>query len=455
MVPGRRATLRAVPGISYTCPFMRAVDIIVRKREGQALTRPEIDFVITGVIGGDIPDYQLSALLMAIFLRGLTSDETAWLTEAMAGSGRRIDLTFLPGTKVGKHSTGGVGDKTSIVVVPIVAACGVTVLKSSGRGLGHTGGTLDKLESIPGFNIAPDRATVQSMLGDLQCVFVGQSPDLAPADKKLYALRDVTGTIESMPLIASSIMSKKIAEGTDALVLDVKVGAGAFMKTLPDARALAERMIAIGQHVGLRTEAILTSMDAPLGRSIGNALEIQECIDTLKGSGPPDLQALCLAIAGRMLRLGGAAGSLEAAQTMARDALTSGRALERFREVVERQGGDPHIVDDSSVLPRARSVETVVTERAGFIREMRADAVGTASVLLGSGRDHVDAAIDGGAGIVLRARRGDRVAVGEPIADLHVGAHGRAAEARATFAEALVIDDEPPPDQPLILEVVH
>jgi pyrimidine-nucleoside phosphorylase len=434
---------------------MRAVDIIVRKREGQALTRAEIDFVVSGVIGGDVPDYQLSALLMAMFLKGLTADETAWLTEAMAASGGRIDLSFLPGAKVGKHSTGGVGDKTSIVVVPIVAECGVTVLKSSGRGLGHTGGTLDKLESIPGFRTTLEAGVVREMLRDLQCVFIGQTATLAPADKKLYALRDVTGTVDSVPLIASSIMSKKIAEGSDALVLDVKVGAGAFMKTAMDARSLAETMIAIGRRVGLRTEAVLTAMDAPLGRAVGNALEIRECVETLEGRGPADLEALCLVLAARMLHLGGAAPSPDAAGDLARAALASGRALERFRNVVERQGGDPRIVEDTHRLPASPVVETVVAGRAGFIREMRADDVGAASVLLGAGRDRVDAVVDPAAGILLRARVGDRVAAGEPIAELHLGAGGRVAEARARFTQGVVIGDDAPAGQPMVLDVIR
>jgi pyrimidine-nucleoside phosphorylase len=431
---------------------MRAVDIIVRKRDGQKLTRAEVEFVVTGVIGGDLPDYQLSALLMAMFLRGLDVEETAWLTEAMARSGQRLDLSFLPGTKVGKHSTGGVGDKTSIVVVPVVAACGVPVLKSSGRGLGHTGGTLDKLESIPGFSISPDPHTLRTLLRDEGCAFVGQTADLAPADKKLYALRDVTGTVESIPLIASSIMSKKIAEGSDALVLDVKVGAGAFMKTPDDARALADRMIQIGAHVGLRTEALLTNMDAPLGLRIGNALEIHECLDTLRGEGPADVEALCIALAGGMLHLGEAASSVETGEALAREALRSGRALEKFRKVVERQGGDARVADHPERLPKAPSVELVKAEREGYVRAIRADAVGLACVLLGAGRDRLGAAVDPAAGIVLRARPGDRVRAGETIAELHIGFGARIADARAQFSQAVVIGDDPPPETPLILE---
>ena len=434
---------------------MRAVDLIVRKRDGHALTREQIDFLVGRVIGGQLPDYQLSALLMAIFLRGLTGEETAWLTEAMAGSGRRVDLSGLPGAKVGKHSTGGVGDKTSIVVVPIVAECGVTVLKSSGRGLGHTGGTIDKLESIPGFRPTLAADAVRSVLEDFRCAFIGQSADLAPADKKLYAMRDVTGTIESVPLIASSIMSKKIAEGSDALVLDVKVGAGAFMKTADEARALAQAMIALGRRVGLPTEALLTDMDVPLGHAVGNALEIRECIETLSGRGPADVEALSLTLAAHMLHLGAAAPSVDAAATLAREALTSGRALERFRRVVERQGGDPRAIDDVNRLPRSAMVETIVARRAGFVRELRADGVGQASVLLGAGRETADAAVDPAAGIVLRARRGDRVAPGDAVAELHAGTGARVADARARFDASLIIGDEPPASQPLILGVVR
>jgi pyrimidine-nucleoside phosphorylase len=432
---------------------MRAVDVIVRKRDGHALDPAELGFIVHGVIGGTIPDYQLSALLMAMFLRGLTPDETVSLTEAMAASGRRIDLSFLPGIKVGKHSTGGVGDKTSIVVVPAVAACGVPVMKSSGRALGHTGGTLDKLESIPGFETALDSESLRGILQDLHCAFVGQTADIAPADKKLYALRDVTGTIESVPLIASSIMSKKICEGSDALVLDVKVGAGAFMKTVEEARPLARTMVSIGQRVGLRTEALLTDMEAPLGRAVGNALEIRESVDALKGEGPPDLQAICVALAARMLHLGGGAPTLAAAEQRVHEAFRSGAALERFRAVVERQGGDPRVVDDPRRLPHARRIELIEAARSGFVREIRADGVGLASVVLGAGRDRADEEVDPAAGVWLRVARGDGVEAGDVLAELHAGRNGDVEYARRLVGSAVIIGDAPPPPVVPVLAV--
>ncbi|HXE81587.1 MAG TPA: thymidine phosphorylase [Vicinamibacterales bacterium] len=432
---------------------MRAVDVIVRKRDGHALTPAELKFVVDGVIGGTIPDYQVSALLMAMFLRGLTPAETVALTEAMAGSGRRIDLSFLPGIKVGKHSTGGVGDKTSIIVVPTVAACGVPVMKSSGRALGHTGGTLDKLESIPGFQTSLDAEALRALLRDLRCAFVGQTADIAPADKKLYALRDVTGTIESVPLIASSIMSKKICEGSDALVLDVKVGAGAFMKAVEPARSLARTMVDIGRRVGLRTEALLTDMEAPLGRAVGNALEIRECIQALQGNAPADLRAICTALAARMLRLGGVESSLEAAEARVRRAIESGDALERFRAVVERQGGDPHVVDAPERLPQAKTVRVVEASESGFLRELRADLVGLASVVLGAGRDRADDEIDPAAGVFLHAKPGDCVHRGDPIAELHVGERGDLDQAKRLMAQAAVIGDAPPAAREPVLGV--
>jgi pyrimidine-nucleoside phosphorylase len=428
-------------------------DVIVRKRDGGALTKAEIEFLVAGVTAGTVPLYQVSALLMAILLRGMTDEETAWLTEAMVASGRRADLSALPGRKIGKHSTGGVGDKTSIVVVPLAAACGVIVPKSSGRGLGHTGGTIDKLESIPGFQLTLSQDAFLDALRTVGAVFVSQTADIAPADKKLYSLRDVTGTIESLPLIASSIMSKKIAEGTDGLVLDVKVGRGAFMKTESDARALARAMVRIGARVGLPTEAVLTSMDVPLGRAVGNALEIVECVETLKGRGPADLEALCVALAARMVRLARGADSLEAAERAVRGALSSGAGLEKLRAMIRQQGGDEAIVDDYTRLPRAPWRHVIWAARDGFVGELHADLVGRASMTLGAGRERVDDTIDPGAGIMF-ARPGDRVERDHPLFELHVGAGRTADEAIALLQEAVTIVDEPPAARPLVIDVV-
>jgi pyrimidine-nucleoside phosphorylase len=432
---------------------MRVIDIIVKKRDGGALTRAEIDFVVAGVTAGTIPDYQTSALLMAMLLRDMSAEETAWLTDAMVASGHRVDLSGIPGVKAGKHSTGGVGDKTSIVVAPIVAACGVVVAKSSGRGLGHTGGTIDKLESIPGFRVAMDRDRFLTALRRIGCVFVGQTPDIAPADKKLYALRDVTGTVESIPLIASSIMSKKIAEGTNVLVLDVKVGRGAFMKTEVDARRLAETMVRIGARVGLTTEAVLTAMDAPLGCAVGNALEIDECIEVLSGRGPSDLGELCVALAARMVRLAG--GSDErAAEARVRSVIGSGAALEKFREVVQNQGGDPRIIDDRTRLPHVPASDPFTAPRTGFVATMHADLIGRASMLLGAGREHLESSIDPGAGLRVLAKPGDPVHAGDAIVELHPGAGARIDDARALLAQAVTISDGAPPPVPTIYGIV-
>jgi pyrimidine-nucleoside phosphorylase len=376
------------------------------------------------------------------------------LTEAMVASGQRLDLSRIPGMKAGKHSTGGVGDKTSIVVVPLVAACGVVVPKSSGRGLGHTGGTIDKLESIPGFRASMDRESLLSALERIGCAFVGQTADIAPADKKLYALRDVTGTIESIPLIASSIMSKKIAEGTDVLALDVKVGRGAFMKSEADARRLSQAMVSIGARVGLTTEALLTAMDAPLGRAVGNALEIVECLDTLAGRGPSDLEQLSLALATRMLLLAGSAVDDEEAGRRLRGALASGAALEKFRQVLANQGGDVRIVEDRSRLPHVAEIETVTAARAGVVAHIDAAIVGRASMVLGAGRERLDAPIDPGAGLILRVKPGDQVGAGDALADLHPGAGARLDEARALVNEAIAIGEEPVHRMPLILGIV-
>src|SRR2546429_1589414 len=321
---------------------MRAVDIILSKRDGRTLAREEIRFFVDGVTAGSLPDYQASALLMAILLRGMTAEETAWLTDAMVHSGARVDLGDVPGAKVDKHSTGGVVDKTSLVLAPLAAACGVPVPMMSGRGLGHTGGTLDKLESIPGFRVDLSLEEMKAALARVGCAMIGQTAQIAPADKKLYALRDVTGTVESIPLISASIMSKKIAEGIDALVLDVKTGSGAFMKSEADSRRLAESLVAIGNASGVKTQALITDMDAPLGRAVGNSLEVIECIESMRGQGPSDLMEVTMALTAPLLVLGRVAATPAEARLLAQKAIDSGAALDKFRQIVETQGGDPH-----------------------------------------------------------------------------------------------------------------
>ena len=436
-------------------PPVRMVDLIVRKRDGGRLAREEIDALVAGVTGGTIPDYQIAALLMAIVWRGLDDEETGWLTDAMARSGGRADWSAVPGVKVGKHSTGGVGDKLTLVVVPLAAACGVVVPKSSGRALGHTGGTVDKLESIPGFRTSLPREELLAVVAAHGCAFIGQSADLAPADKTLYALRDVTGTVESLPLIASSIMSKKIAEGTDALVLDVKVGRGALMQSFDEARRLAALMVAIGRQVGLRTRAVLTAMDAPLGRAVGNAVEVAESIETLRGQGPADVTELAVTLAGHMVAFAGIAPDEAAARRRVESALADGAALDRFRAVVARQGGDPAVVDDPSRLPAPSARRTAAASRSGVVVRIDARRVGRAAMALGAGRERIDSAIDYGAGIVLHVAPGSPVRAGDPLAELLVGAGRDAAFAERLVAEAIEIGEAPPPAVPLVYDVVR
>jgi len=434
---------------------MRAVDIIRAKRDGQPLSSEAIDAFVQGVSTGAWPDYQAAALLMAIVLRGMTDEETAVLTRAMVASGDRVDLSGLPGVKVGKHSTGGVGDKISIILAPVAAACGVIVPKMSGRGLGHTGGTLDKLESIPGFRTALSLDEFRAALAENGCAIIGQTANVAPADKKLYALRDVTATIESVPLISASVMSKKLAEGSDALVLDVKCGRGAFMKSADAAATLARSLVRIGTTAGVRTEALITRMDAPLGHAVGNALEIRECVRTLKGNGPPMLTELVVRLATRMLRLAGVADSDDEAAARARQALGSGAALDRFARMVARQGGDARLVDDERVLPSARNGTPVAAPRSGVVEGVDAEKIGRASMLLGAGRERVDAPIDHAAGIVLEIAPGDHVRAGAPLMVLHHNEVRQIDEARALAAAAVTIGDQPPPPLPLILDWIH
>ncbi len=433
---------------------MRAVDIIRKKRDGHALSPAEVEAFVAGVTSGAWPEYQASALLMAIVLRGMSGAETACLTRAMVHSGVKLDLSDVPGVKVDKHSTGGVGDKTSLVLAPLAAACGVVVPMMSGRGLGHTGGTLDKLESIPGFRVGLSLDEFRAALREVGCALIGQTGEIAPADRKLYALRDVTGTVESIPLITGSIMSKKIAEGIGALVMDVKCGRGAFMKTRPDARRLAESLVATGNANGVQTAALVTAMDVPLGRAVGNALEVIECLETLKGRGPADLEALSVALAGRMLLLGGAAASAEEGEAKVRAALTSGRGLEKFRAVIARQGGDPRVVDDYRLLPAAPERALVRAPRSGYVLDLDAERIGRATMLLGAGRDRVEDTVDPGVGAIALAPRGQRVREGEAIVEVHHRGGARLAEALALIEEACAFGDAPPPEQPQILETL-
>ncbi len=432
---------------------MRAVDLIVRKRDGAALTPDEIQFFVRGVTDGAWPDYQVAALLMAIVLRGMVPAETTALTEAMVQSGVQVDLSHLPGVKVDKHSTGGVGDKTSLVLAPLAAACGVVVPMMSGRALGHTGGTLDKLESIPGFRTALLLGEFQRMLADVGCSLIGQTDEIVPADKRLYALRDVTGTVESVPLITASIMSKKIAEGIGALVLDVKAGRGAFMKTPEAARELAASLVATGNSAGVRTEAVLTAMDAPLGRAVGNALEVIEALETLKGRGPRDLEQLSVHLATRMVVLAGIADS-DRAEARVRAAISSGAGLDTFRRVIEWQGGDPRVVDDYTRLPSAAHRHVVSAPRAGFVSGIDAMLVARVALLLGAGRDRVDAPIDPAVGVVLAAAQGEEVRANDPLLELHYNDPQRLFEAKRLAQQAVQLSPAPPPAAPILLGTV-
>ncbi len=434
---------------------MRAVDVITKKRDGGTLARAEIRFFVDGATAGTWPDYQASALLMAILLRGMTAEETAWLTDAMVHSGTRVDLQDIPGVKVDKHSTGGVGDKTSLILAPLAAACGVPVPMMSGRGLGHTGGTLDKLESIPGFRVNLSLDEMKAALARVGCAMIGQTAQIAPADKKLYALRDVTGTVESIPLISASIMSKKIAEGIDALVLDVKTGSGAFMKTEADSRRLAESLVAIGNASGVKTEAVITAMDTPLGNAVGNALEVIECLDVLKGGGPADLVDVSVELAARMLVLGRVADERADAERLVHKAITSGAGLERFRQIIEIQGGDPRVVDDYARLPQAPNRHVVTAARGGYLTRLDAELVGRASVALGAGRDRVEDPVDFAVGIMVKAKPGDALTPGAPVLEMHYRDRARLDAALTLATRAITIGDAPPPAARLIVGEVR
>ncbi len=434
---------------------MRAVDLIRIKRDGGLLSREDVENFISGVTDGSWPDYQISALLMAIVLRGMNDEETAWLTEAMARSGTRLDLSRIPGRKIDKHSTGGVGDKTSLILAPLAAACGVIVPMMSGRGLGHTGGTLDKLEAIPGFRVDFAPAEVLAALEANGLVIVGQTRDIAPADRRLYRLRDVTATVESIPLITASIMSKKLAEGIDGLVLDVKVGRGAFMKTEDDARKLALAMVSAGRMAKVDTEAMLTRMDAPLGRAVGNALEVIESVETLKGQGPADLTELSILFATRLVWLSGVASSVEDADARVREALASGAGLDRFARMVERQGGDPRAVDDPSRLELAPGRAYVKAQRSGYLTGLDALLIGRAAAALGAGRATAEDRVDAGVGLKVVVPLGVLVRGGDPIVEIFHRDSKGLADAMSLAGQAVELGGAPPAPLPLVVGSVN
>ena len=433
---------------------MRAVDIIRKKRDAAELSRQEIEFLIEGATHDRIPDYQLAAWLMAVVWRGMTRAELAALTEAMLHSGVVLDFSDLPAPKVDKHSTGGVGDKTSLVIAPVVAAAGLYVPMISGRGLGHTGGTLDKLESIPGFNVNLSLKDFRRVLEACRCGLIGQTPEIAPADKRLYALRDVTSTVESPYLICASIMSKKMAEGIDALVLDVKTGDGAFMKKQADAEYLAELMVETGTRMGKKVVALITDMEQPLGRKVGNALEVEECIEVMNGHGPEDLRELCLELSAWMFVLGNRSKSVAEGRKLAAEMIASGRARDTFREIVRLQGGDPKVVDDPARLPRARHHAQVHATRAGYVTGIHCEHVGVASMLLGGGREKKEDAVDPAVGLVLEKKIGDAVKAGEPLCTVHYNSDARLAESMALLEGSFQIGPGAPPAQPLVRKII-
>ncbi len=435
-------------------PTFRAIDVIRKKRDGVELSQAEIEGLVNAYTEGSIPDYQVSAWLMAVVLKGMTRAETAALTDAMLHSGDVLDLSSLPRGKVDKHSTGGVGDKTSLVLAPLAAAAGVAVPMISGRGLGHTGGTLDKLEAIPGFNVNLPVTEFRRVLEICGCAMIGQTAEIAPADRKLYALRDVTGTVESPYLICASIMSKKLAEGIDALVLDVKTGSGAFMKSEKDAAFLAELMVETGERMGKQVVALITDMDQPLGNMIGNALEVVEVVEVLRGAGPEDLRELCLELAGWMLHLGGVSKTVAEGKQESAKLISSGRALERFRQMVELQGGDARVIDDVKRLPQAQHTTQVASAKTGYLTSMQCEQIGTACVILGGGRERKEDAVDPAVGIVLHKKVGDRVATAEAIATIYYNAEAQAARARQLIEASCEVADSPPAKRPLIHKVI-
>jgi pyrimidine-nucleoside phosphorylase len=440
------------PSVSQS-PF-RVIDLIRKKRDGGELSSAEIGALVEGYTAGSIPDYQMAAWLMAVVLRGMTRPETAALTHAMLHSGEVLDLSFLPATKVDKHSTGGVGDKTSLVLAPLVAAGGLYVPMISGRGLGHTGGTLDKLESIPRFRVGLTVAEFHRVLKACGCCMIGQTEKIAPADRKLYALRDATGTVESPYLICASIMSKKLAEGTDALVLDVKTGSGAFMKKEEDAVFLAELMVETGERMGKQMVALITDMNQPLGRMVGNALEVQECIEVLHGGGPADLRELCLHLGAWMFYLGGASKTVAQGKQLAEEIIGSGKAFERFRQMVELQGGDISVIGDPTLLPSTEHRVEVLSPQSGYVTAIQSEQVGTACVILGGGRERKEDSVDPAVGIVVHKKIGDKVTTGESLCTLHCHSDAQAARAKTLLLESYQIAALAPAHKPSLIHRV-
>jgi pyrimidine-nucleoside phosphorylase/thymidine phosphorylase len=455
---------------------MRAVDIIRKKRDAGELSREEIEFLVQGATHGTVPDYQLAAWLMAVVWRGMTPAEAAALTEAMLHSGEVLDFSDIPGAKVDKHSTGGVGDKTSLVIAPVVAAAGALATSASshaqsspaqtricvpiyvpmisGRGLGHTGGTLDKLESIPGFNVNLSLAEFRSVLEKCGCALIGQTPEIAPADKKLYALRDVTATVESPYLICASIMSKKMAEGIDALVLDVKTGSGAFMKNPADAEHLAQLMVETGKRMGKKVVALITDMDQPLGRKVGNALEIEEVLEILNGQGPADLRELCDELSAWMFLLGGRVKTIAEGKQLASEMIASGRARDAFREVIRLQGGDPRIVDEPSRLPRAQRERHVTSPHNGYVTAVHCEQIGIASMMLGGGREKMEDKIDPAVGLILEKKPGDPVKAGETLCAIRYNSDARLRETAALLAKSFEVGPQRATVPPLVRKVI-
>lgn len=434
---------------------MRMIDIILKKRKGEELTTEEIDFFVQGFTNGEIPDYQVSSLLMSIFFNKMNPRETADLTMSMVNSGEKLSLDNIKGIKVDKHSTGGVGDKTTILLAPMVAACGAPVAKMSGRGLGHTGGTIDKLEAFEGFSVELPKEKFIENVNNIGLALVAQSGHLAPADKKIYALRDVTGTVENMSLIASSIMSKKIASGADAIVLDVKVGEGAFMKTPEEAKELAEEMVSIGKSVGRDTIAIISDMDQPLGYSIGNSLELIEAIETLKGNGPKDLLELSLVLGSNMLLLAKKVNTYEEGRALLLENINNGKALEKLKEFVSAQGGNPELIDNPELFKKADVILEVKADRDGYISKIHAEALGIIAMKLGAGRATKDSVIDLSVGLVLAKKRGDKVSKGDVIAVIHANDETKAKEAEVELRQNIEIVDKYEENIPLIYEIIR